>query len=84
MDDTSALLPWLRACAERLGVAESDLPDIDTVLGVAGVAAHGVARPAAPLTTFLLGVAAARSGRPLAELAAEVKALVAQTEPIEA
>lgn len=41
--------------------AETDLAG---VLGVAGVAAHSVVRPAAPVTTYLLGVAV---GRALAE-----------------
>ncbi|MEO7348811.1 MAG: DUF6457 domain-containing protein [Terrimesophilobacter sp.] len=36
-----------------------DLPfDIDTVLNLAGDAARAVLRPAAPLTTFLVGYAA--------------------------
>lgn len=32
------------------------------LLALAGDAAHGVARPAAPLTTFLVGYAAGRAG----------------------
>ncbi len=32
--------------------------DIDQVLSLAGVAAHTIVRPAAPLTTFLAGYAA--------------------------
>ena len=32
--------------------------DINEVLSVAGVAAHSVVRPAAPLTTFIAGYAA--------------------------
>ena len=40
-------------------------PDIALILDLARDAAHGVARPAAPLTTFLVGYAAgtAREGR---------------------
>jgi hypothetical protein len=34
----------------------------DLVLDLARDVAHGVARPAAPLTTFLLGLAAGRAG----------------------
>lgn len=34
----------------------------DLVLDLARDAAHGVARPAAPLTTFLVGLAAGRAG----------------------
>ena len=36
--------------------------DRDLVLDLARDAAHGVARPAAPLTTFLVGLAAGRQG----------------------
>ena len=37
-------------------------PDRDLVLDLARDVAHGVARPAAPLTTFLVGLAAGRAG----------------------
>jgi molybdopterin-guanine dinucleotide biosynthesis protein A len=51
---------WISAVKNELGI---DL-DVDTggLLGLARDAAHGVARPAAPLTTFLVGYAAARAG----------------------
>jgi hypothetical protein len=51
---------WIAAAKKELGI---DL-DVDTaaLLDVARDAAHGVARPAAPLTTFLVGYAAARAG----------------------
>ncbi len=44
--------------------AELDLPDVDAaaLLDLARDVAHGVARPAAPLTTFLVGLAAGRAG----------------------
>jgi hypothetical protein len=35
--------------------------DVKAVLGLAGVAAHAVLRPAAPLTTYLVGFAAGRA-----------------------
>lgn len=35
--------------------------DIDEILGLAGVAARAVVRPAAPLTTFIVGYAAGRA-----------------------
>lgn len=51
---------WQQSLAQALHV--DDLPvDIDAVLGLAGVAAHAVVRPAAPLTTFLVGLAAGRA-----------------------
>ncbi|MCI0383565.1 NTP transferase domain-containing protein [Streptomyces sp. CNQ085] len=51
---------WMTAAKAELGI---DL-DVDTaaLLDLARDAAHGVARPAAPLTTFLVGYAAARAG----------------------
>jgi hypothetical protein len=51
---------WIAAAKTELGI---DL-DVDTgvLLDLARDAAHGVARPAAPLTTFLVGYAAARAG----------------------
>ena len=56
-----ALDAWLAAAAAELGV-DSEAVRIGTVLDVARDVAHDVARPAAPLSTFLLGVAYARSG----------------------
>nr|WP_245873856.1 NTP transferase domain-containing protein [Streptomyces phaeoluteigriseus] len=51
---------WISAVKDELGI---DL-DVDTgaLLDLARDAAHGVARPAAPLTTFLVGYAAGRAG----------------------
>lgn len=51
---------WIAAAKTELGI---DL-DVDTgvLLDLARDAAHGVARPAAPLTTFLVGYAAAQAG----------------------
>jgi hypothetical protein len=44
-------------------------PDaIDDLLRLAADAAHGIQRPAAPIATFLAGVALARSGGSRAEL----------------
>jgi hypothetical protein len=43
--------------------------NLDLVLDLARDAAHSVARPAAPLTTFLLGYAAARRGGTPADVA---------------
>lgn len=51
---------WISAAKDELGI---DL-DVDTalLLDLARDAAHSVARPAAPLTTFLVGYAAGRAG----------------------
>jgi len=49
---------WIDAVRLELGL--DDPVDVDVILDVARVAAHNVARPAAPVTTYLLGVAVAR------------------------
>jgi hypothetical protein len=46
---------WVAEAAELLGLDPAEVP-IGTVLDLARRAAHGVARPAAPVTTFMLGL----------------------------
>lgn len=55
----SRLEDWLSAVRQEL-----DLPEVDAaaVLDLARDVAHEVARPAAPLTAFLVGVAVGRAG----------------------
>ncbi|HZG03251.1 MAG TPA: DUF6457 domain-containing protein [Streptomyces sp.] len=62
---------WMTAVKAELGI---DL-DVDTavLLDLARDAAHGVARPAAPLTTFLVGYAAARAGGSAEDVAATAR-----------
>ncbi|MEU2618686.1 NTP transferase domain-containing protein [Streptomyces sp. NPDC007157] len=72
---------WISAVKDELGI---DL-DVDTgvLLDLARDAAHGVARPAAPLTTFLVGYAAAQGeGGPeaVAEAARKAVALALRWE----
>lgn len=67
---------WIAAVSSELGI---DL-DVDTpaLLDLARDAAHSVARPAAPLTTFLVGYAAALAGggpQAVAEAARRAQAL---------
>jgi hypothetical protein len=72
----STLEKWTAAVCADLGI-DPAAADTTTVLDLARDAAHGVARPAAPLTTFLVGVAVGR-GLPLADAAARVQALAAR------
>ena len=62
---------WSRALARELGVDTQ--VDVRALLDVAKVAAHSVDRPAAPLTTYLVGWAAAQSGGSPAAVAAAVE-----------
>ncbi|MFD3550755.1 NTP transferase domain-containing protein [Streptomyces goshikiensis] len=50
---------WMTAVKNELGIDVA--VDTKTLLDLARDAAHGVARPAAPLTTFLVGYAAAQA-----------------------
>ena len=65
------LADWADRVRSELDIADAPL-DIEQVLGVAGVAAHAVMRPAAPITTYLAGYAAglAAAGGADAEAAA--------------
>lgn len=65
MTTDDVLAAWTAELAEALGFPEDFTLDRDVVLDLARDAAHGVARPAAPLTTFLVGyVAGLRGGSP--------------------
>ncbi|MFG2711270.1 NTP transferase domain-containing protein [Streptomyces goshikiensis] len=55
----SVLDEWMTAVKNELGIDVA--VDTKTLLDLARDAAHGVARPAAPLTTFLVGYAAAQA-----------------------
>ncbi|WP_242682448.1 DUF6457 domain-containing protein [Herbiconiux sp. SYSU D00978] len=58
---------WLDRIVPVLDVPR-ELVDTALVLDLARDAAHGVLRPAAPLTTFLVGLALGRSGGGAEEL----------------
>ena len=52
---------WVAKLLTELGLP-AGVVDIELVLDLARDAAHGIARPAAPLTTFAVGYAAALAG----------------------
>ena len=63
---------WIEAVRQELGLDAG--VDVDAILDVARVAAHSVARPAAPVTTFLLGIAVA-GGADVTDAARRIEAL---------
>jgi hypothetical protein len=69
----STLDDWTTALCAELGIDATDVHQ-KTVLNLAREAAHTVDRPAAPLTTYVLGLAVGR-GEPLAETAARIQQL---------
>jgi Domain of unknown function (DUF6457) len=73
------LTDWVSALARGLETGtDLDHTAIKTVLDLARDAAHQIERPAAPLTTFLVGVAVGR-GVPLEHAAATATALLADS-----
>ncbi|MCW2751360.1 MAG: molybdopterin-guanine dinucleotide biosynthesis protein [Aeromicrobium sp.] len=62
---------WVAKLAAELGIADLSV-DVNQVLDLAGAAAHAVVRPAAPLTTFVAGLAAGLAGGLPADLQAAI------------
>jgi hypothetical protein len=77
----SNLDDWIMTVALDLGLATNI--DRDLVLDLARDVAHGVARPAAPITTFLLGMAVGAGGNPH-QLAERIQELAAGWAPDDA
>ena len=74
---------WVAELSAALDI-DPAVVDRDLVLDLARDAAHGVARPAAPLTAFLVGMAAGRRGgnpASVAEAAAAAQQLLATRGP---
>jgi hypothetical protein len=63
---------WIAAVKKELGLDVSF--DTDAILDVAREAAHATERKAAPVTTYLMGVAAAQGANPQ-EVAAKIEKL---------
>jgi hypothetical protein len=53
----TTLEDWVKEASNALGLSRE--VDVELLLDLAREAAHGVARPAAPVTTYLLGLAVA-------------------------
>lgn len=74
----NALQDWLAELLRELGL--DDAVDVRLLLDLSREVAHAVERPAAPLTTYVLGLAVAREpvgGRTAADLAERVATLAA-------
>lgn len=73
---------WLQRALEESGAAGVDpgllgADAVTVLLDLARDAAHGVARPAAPLATFAVGVAVGQAGGTLDDLRERVERVVA-------
>ncbi len=76
----SDLDDWLSAVCAEFGL--DPVVAADVILDVARDVAHGVERPAAPMTTFLLG-RAVEAGASLDDAAARISRLAASWRPPE-
>ena len=76
----SDLEDWAERAAAALGLEGAG--DVGLLLRLSKEVAHGVVRPAAPVTTYLLGVAVGRGADPH-EAAERIRALLppAEEEP---
>ena len=74
----STMDQWTAAVCADLGLDPTSA-DLRAVLDLTRDVAHGVARPAAPFTAYLVGVAVGR-GLPLPDAAGRVSALAASWE----
>ena len=72
---------WVAQLVDALEVSPTSV-DIAVILDLARDAAHGVARPAAPLTTFLVGLAAGRAGATEADVAAAIATVMTRLESL--
>lgn len=80
----NTLEEWTAAACGALGLDPADTAaHRDLVLDLARDVAHGVARPAAPLSTFLFGLAVGRGADPT-QAAATLTALAHDWPPTEA
>jgi uncharacterized protein DUF6457 len=75
VDGGTMLEDWIDTVCRELGLDRDDV-DRDLVLDLAKDVAHGVARPAAPLTAYLFGLAVG-AGQPARDAAARITSLAA-------
>ncbi len=77
-DPTPDIQEWVAAAARQLGLdlAEAARDELVTaVLDLTADVAHGVSRPAAPVTAFLVGLAAGRAVDPVAAVPGRIAAV---------
>ncbi|MFB4310046.1 DUF6457 domain-containing protein [Actinomadura sp. GTD37] len=75
----SVLEEWIDATCRELGLERGDI-DQSLILDLARDVAHGVARPGAPLTAYLLGLAVGR-GAPARDAAARLTEMAEGWKP---
>lgn len=74
-DIPAGLQEWVDFAAPELGLEPAEVP-LSELLTMTGVVAHGVVRPAAPVSSYLLGLAVGRGLISNAEGDARIRELV--------
>jgi molybdopterin-guanine dinucleotide biosynthesis protein A len=73
---------WLKQVAATLGIPETEIP-VNALLDLTRDVAHNVERKSAPLTTFLIGLAAGKTGASEKELIEKVEQAIKDWTPSE-
>lgn len=73
--ESTELETWVRTLATALDLEELAI-DIPQLLELARIAAHGVTRPAAPISTFFAGYVLAHQGKSVSEVTAIIERLL--------
>ncbi|WP_293782679.1 DUF6457 domain-containing protein [uncultured Aeromicrobium sp.] len=79
MATDDVLTEWTEHLATRFGLDPRLVP-VEEVLDMAADVAHGVVRPAAPLSAFIAGLAAGRNGGTARDIADAVAAVVREVD----
>ncbi|HWL01985.1 MAG TPA: DUF6457 domain-containing protein [Microbacteriaceae bacterium] len=81
-DTAPELAEWAEVLVHEFGLEVEQVP-VDRILKLAAVAAHGVTRPAAPLSAFVAGLVAGQLGgspEEIADAIASIESLVADRD----
>jgi len=76
------LAEWAETLVHEFGLEAAQVP-VDRILRLAAVAAHGVTRPAAPLSAFVAGLVAGQLGgspEEIEDAIASIESLVADRD----
>jgi len=81
-DTAPELAEWAETLVHEFGLEPGQVP-VERILRLASVAAHGVTRPAAPLSAFVAGLVAGQLGgspEEIADAIASIESLVADRD----
>lgn len=75
------LTDWAKECGDELGLELTvERADVDRILEITRDVAHQVARPAGPVTAYVLGIAVGRGANPV-DAAGKLADLAARRAP---